>query len=150
MIGSDYVAAARVLGVGRAAAARLRHVLPNVAEPLLLTTTLAVGEALLALAGLSFLGLGVQPPDYDWGRMLNEGLGRIYVTPIVALGPAVAIILAALAFTLLGETLAKVAAGQRRPRWRRDARVGAAPSQPTGRRATARDRRTRTCSPSRA
>ena len=74
MIGSDYVAAARTLGVGRT---RLlpRHILPNVAEPLLITTTLAAGEALLALAGLSFLGLGVQPPDYDWGRMLNEGLG---------------------------------------------------------------------------
>jgi peptide/nickel transport system permease protein len=117
VIGSDYIAAARTIGVGRI---RLltRHVLPNVAEPLLLTTTLAVGEALLALAGLSFLGLGVQPPDYDWGRMLNEGLGRIYVTPIVAIGPAVAIILGALAFTLFGETLAKVAAGHPTSRWR--------------------------------
>ena len=118
VIDSDYVASARVLGVRRA---RLftRHVLPNVAEPLLLTSTLAVGEALLALAGLSFLGLGVQPPTYDWGRMLNEGIGRIYVTPIVAIGPAVAIVLAALVFTLLGETLAKGAAGQQTTaRWR--------------------------------
>ena len=133
VIGSDYVAAARVLGVGRTRLL-LRHVLPNVAEPLLLTTTLAVGEALLALAGLSFLGLAVQPPDYDWGRMLSEGLGSIFVTPVVALGPAVAIILAALAFTLLGETLAKVAAGQSTSRWRRE--PGEEPAvQPTGRRA---------------
>ncbi len=116
VIGADYIAAARTLGVRRA---RLltRHVLPNVAEPLLLTTTLAVGEALLALAGLSFLGLGVQPPGYDWGRMLSEGLGSIYVTPIVAIGPAIAIILAALMFTLLGETLAKGVAGHTVSRW---------------------------------
>ena len=66
--------------------------------------------------------------------MLSEGLGSIYVTPVVALGPAVAIILAALAFTLLGETLAKVAAGQSTSRWRRES--GEAPDvQPTGRRA---------------
>ena len=116
VIGADYVAAARTLGVRRV---RLltRHILPNVAEPLLLTTTLAVGEALLALAGLSFLGLGVQPPGYDWGRMLSEGIASIYVTPIVAIGPAVAIILAALMFTLLGETLAKGVAGHTTSRW---------------------------------
>ncbi len=112
--GSDYVAAARVLGVGRT---RLisRHVLPNIAEPLLLTVTISMGEALLALAGLSFLGLGVQPPDYDWGRMLNEGLSRIYVTPVVALAPAVAIVLAAVSFNLLGEALAKAAGGRAEP-----------------------------------
>jgi peptide/nickel transport system permease protein len=116
VIGADYIAAARTLGVRRV---RLltRHILPNVAEPLLLTTTLAVGEALLALAGLSFLGLGVQPPGYDWGRMLSEGIASIYVTPIVAIGPAVAIIFAALMFTLLGETLAKGVAGHTTSRW---------------------------------
>jgi oligopeptide/dipeptide ABC transporter ATP-binding protein len=78
---------------------------------------LSVGEALLALAGLSFLGLGIQPPGYDWGRLLNEGLDRIYVTPIVVLGPAVAIVLAAVTFNLLGEALAKGFAGQEGPRW---------------------------------
>jgi peptide/nickel transport system permease protein len=109
--GSDYVAAARVLGVGRTRLVS-RHVLPNIAEPLLLTITISMGEALLALAGLSFLGLGVQPPDYDWGRMLSEGLGRIYVTPVVALAPAVAIVIAAVSFNLLGEALAKAAGGR--------------------------------------
>jgi oligopeptide/dipeptide ABC transporter ATP-binding protein len=109
--GSDYIAAARVLGVGRLRLAG-RHVLPNVAEPLLLTLMLTIGDALLALAGLSFLGLGVQPPSYDWGGMLGEGLDRIYVTPIVVVGPAVAIVLAALAFNLLGEMLAKGARRQ--------------------------------------
>jgi peptide/nickel transport system ATP-binding protein/peptide/nickel transport system permease protein len=116
--GADYVAAARLLGVRRTRLLR-RHVLPNVAEPLLITATIAAGDALLALAGLSFLGLGVQPPQYDWGRMLNEGLSRIYVTPIVAVGPAVAITIGALTFTLFGEVLAKAAAGDGSRRWRR-------------------------------
>src|SRR6185503_3838160 len=128
VVGADYVAAARILGARRS---RLlgRHILPNVAEPLLLTSTLAIGEALLSLAGLSFLGLGVQPPGYDWGRMLSEGLSRIYVTPVVAIGPAVAIILAALVFTLLGETLAKGVAGQQTARW---GDVPAPPVAPAG------------------
>ena len=82
-----------------------------------------MGDALLALAGLSLLGLGVQPPSYDWGGMLTDGLGRIYVTPIVVVGPAVAIILAALGFNLLGETLAK-ASGE--ARWDAPAEAGGA------------------------
>jgi peptide/nickel transport system ATP-binding protein/peptide/nickel transport system permease protein len=127
--GSDYLAAARMLGVGRQRLLR-RHILPNVAEPLLITTTIAIGDALLALAGLSFLGLGVQPPQYDWGRMLNEGLDRIYVTPIVALAPAVAITLGALTFTLFGEVLAKAAAGDGVPRRRRSAATPVAEPRP--------------------
>jgi peptide/nickel transport system permease protein len=107
--GSDYIAAARVLGVGRLRLT-VKHVLPNVAEPLLLTLMLTIGDALLALAGLSFLGVGVQLPSYDWGGMLTDGLQRIFVTPIVVVGPAVAIIFAALGFNLLGETLARRAA----------------------------------------
>ena len=129
--GSDYLAAARLLGVGRVRLLR-RHILPNVAEPLLITTTIAIGDALLALAGLSFLGLGVQPPQYDWGRMLSEGLSRIYVTPIVALAPAVAITLGALTFTLFGEVLAKAAAGDSATRWRRSALPPAVEPQPNG------------------
>jgi oligopeptide/dipeptide ABC transporter ATP-binding protein len=116
--GSDYLAAARMLGVRRVRLLR-RHILPNVAEPLLITVTIAVGDSLLALAGLSFLGLGVQAPQYDWGRMLSEGLSRIYVTPVVALGPAIAITLGALSFVLFGEVLAKAAAGGGAPRWAR-------------------------------
>jgi oligopeptide/dipeptide ABC transporter ATP-binding protein len=116
--GSEYLAAARVLGVGRMRQLT-RHVLPNIAEPLLITSTIAIGDALLALAGLSFLGLGVQPPQYDWGRMLNEGLDRIYVTPVVALGPAVAITIGALTFALFGEVLAKAAGAGGARRWAR-------------------------------
>ncbi|MGW3075815.1 MULTISPECIES: dipeptide/oligopeptide/nickel ABC transporter permease/ATP-binding protein [unclassified Kitasatospora] len=103
--GTDHLAAARVLGLRRH---RLlwRHVLPNIAEPLLLATTTAAGTALVALAGLSFLGLGVQPPDYDWGQLLNQGLDRIYADPLPALAPGLAVLYAAVTFQLLGEVLA--------------------------------------------
>jgi peptide/nickel transport system permease protein len=100
--GSDYVAASRQLGV-RPVRLLARHVLPNVAEPLIVNTATAMGGTLLAFAGLSFLGFGVQPPSYDWGEMLNEGLSGIYLDPAAALGPGVAVVLAGVAFTLLGE-----------------------------------------------
>ncbi len=106
---SDYVAAARVLGVGRAAILR-RHVLPNIAEPVILTVTANLGYALLGLATLSLLGLGVQPPDYDWGRLLHDTLPRVYVDPEVVAGPALAVAVAGVGFTLLGESLARAAA----------------------------------------
>ncbi|WP_410564855.1 dipeptide/oligopeptide/nickel ABC transporter permease/ATP-binding protein [Amycolatopsis sp. cmx-4-61] len=105
--GRDFVAAARIAGVGRI---RLlaRHVLPNIGEPLVVNATIGAGSALLAFAGLSFLGIGVQAPDYDWGRLLREGLDGIYVNPAAALGPAAAVVLAGLAFNLVGETVAAV------------------------------------------
>ncbi|MFI7462202.1 dipeptide/oligopeptide/nickel ABC transporter permease/ATP-binding protein [Nonomuraea sp. NPDC049646] len=106
--GADYVAAARMLGVPRIRVLT-RHVLPNIAEPLILNLTQALGGALLGLAGMSFLGLGVQPPAFDWGRLLFDGFGRIYVTPEVALGPALAVALAGIGFNLLGDALAKAA-----------------------------------------
>ena len=102
----DFVAAARIVGIGRL---RLlgRHVLPNIGEPLVVNATIAAGGALLAFAGLSFLGLGVQPPSYDWGRLLQDGLTGIYIHPEGALAPGVAIVLAGLAFNLFGESVAK-------------------------------------------
>jgi peptide/nickel transport system permease protein len=125
--GLDYVAAARIAGVGRLRVL-FRHVLPNVAEPLVVNATVAAGNALLAFAGLSFLGLGVQLPDYDWGRLLNEGLGAIYLHPWAALAPGIAVVVAGLAFNLFGEAIAK-GVGQRVPaaRFRRRPRVAAEP-----------------------
>ncbi|MFJ7280915.1 dipeptide/oligopeptide/nickel ABC transporter permease/ATP-binding protein [Kitasatospora sp. NPDC098663] len=107
--GTDHLASARVLGLRRH---RLlwRHVLPNIAEPLLLSATTAAGTSLVALSGLSFLGLGVQPPGYDWGQLLNQGLDRIYAQPLPALAPGLAILYAAVTFQLLGEVLAGSAA----------------------------------------
>ncbi|MER5985142.1 dipeptide/oligopeptide/nickel ABC transporter permease/ATP-binding protein [Streptomyces sp. NPDC001787] len=112
--GSDYVAAARILGVGRFRLV-VRHLLPNIAEPSVLFATQAAGGILVAFSGLSFLGLGVQPPEYDWGRLLNEQLSRVYVNPVAALAPGAAVVLTGLMFGLVGEVLAQ-AGGRRAPR----------------------------------
>ncbi|MDY7088202.1 MAG: dipeptide/oligopeptide/nickel ABC transporter permease/ATP-binding protein [Actinomycetota bacterium] len=111
--GRDFIAAARVAGIGRVRIL-LRHVLPNIAEPLVVSATMALGAALLSFAGLSFLGLGVQAPGYDWGRLLGEGLAQIYVHPAGALAAGVAVVLAAMAFNLTGEAVAR-AIGLRSP-----------------------------------
>ena len=102
----DFVAAARIAGVSRLRVL-MRHVLPNIGEPLVVNATIGAGGALLAFAGLSFLGLGVQAPSYDWGRLLGEGLSSIYVHPAAALAPGVAVVIAGLAFNLFGEAVAK-------------------------------------------
>ncbi|MGC4943319.1 dipeptide/oligopeptide/nickel ABC transporter permease/ATP-binding protein [Kribbella sp. DT2] len=102
----DYVAAARIAGVSRFRIL-VRHILPNIAEPLVVNATIGAGGVLLAFAGLSFLGLGVQPPAYDWGRLMGESLNGIYVHPAAALAPGVAVVVAGLAFNLFGEAVAK-------------------------------------------
>ncbi|ORT58098.1 dipeptide/oligopeptide/nickel ABC transporter permease/ATP-binding protein [Streptomyces sp. CB03238] len=110
--GSDYIAAARMLRVPRHRILT-RHVLPNIAEPLILNTAQAMGGALLGLSAMSFLGMGVQAPSYDWGRLLNEAFGHVYVTPSVVVAPALAVSLSGLGFMLLGDTFAKAAAHTR-------------------------------------
>ncbi|MFI8436084.1 dipeptide/oligopeptide/nickel ABC transporter permease/ATP-binding protein [Streptomyces sp. NPDC079020] len=117
--GSDYVSAARILGVGRFRLV-VRHLLPNIAEPSVLFAAQAAGGILVAFSGLSFLGLGVQPPEYDWGRLLNEQLSRVYVNPVAALAPGAAVVLTGLMFGLAGEVLAQ-AGGRRAPRARETA-----------------------------
>jgi len=102
----DFVAAAQVAGVSRLRILG-RHVLPNISEPLVVNATIGAGGALLSFAGLSFLGLGVQQPAYDWGRLLYDGIGAIYVNPAAALTPGAAVLLAGLAFNLFGESVAK-------------------------------------------
>ena len=102
----DYVHAARMLGSGPLRTAR-RHVLPNVLPPLLVNTAAHASVTLLSFAALSFLGLGVQAPEYDWGRLLNEGARRIYVDPMAAIGPGLAIVLTGVLLALLGELLSE-------------------------------------------
>lgn len=102
----DYVAAARLAGRGRAAIG-WAHVLPAVAAPLLVQATIQVALALLAEAGLSYLGLGVQPPVPSWGRMLADAQTLLGVAPRLALVPGIAIALAVLGFTLAGDGLAE-------------------------------------------
>ncbi|MGI5490164.1 dipeptide/oligopeptide/nickel ABC transporter permease/ATP-binding protein [Microtetraspora malaysiensis] len=105
--GRDFVAAARVAGVGRLRIL-LRHIVPNIGEQLIINAMIGAASTLVAFAGLSFLGIGVQPPQYDWGRILNEGLLAIYVNPVAALAPAATVVIAALAFNLFGEAAAHV------------------------------------------
>ncbi|WP_329382232.1 dipeptide/oligopeptide/nickel ABC transporter permease/ATP-binding protein [Streptomyces sp. NBC_01716] len=105
--GRDFVAAARVLGVSPARV-MFRHIFPNIRDTIIVNASTGAGTALVAATGLSFLGLGVQAPEYDWGRMLNESLGAIYVNPAASLGVAVAITVTGVTFALLGETLTRV------------------------------------------
>lgn len=115
--GRDFVSTARLLGVSPLRLLR-RHILPNIAEPLLVLVSVAFTASLKALSGLSFLGLG---SDFDWGRLLFSGLEGIYVNPAPALGPAAAIVLAGLAGGLIGDGLAAAAnpAAQERPHGQR-------------------------------
>jgi oligopeptide/dipeptide ABC transporter ATP-binding protein len=125
--GADHIAAARLLGVS-ALRILVRHILPAVAGPLLVTIVIGISGALLVLSGLSFLGLGVQPPSYDWGVLLSQGLNRIYVSPVTSLAPAAAIVATGLMLAIIGEALA-ILTGARAPRrcsFSSEARSGAA------------------------
>jgi peptide/nickel transport system permease protein len=104
--GRDFVSAARVVGVGPRRVV-LRYLLPNIGETLALTTTISISSSILAVSSLSFLGLGIQPPEYDWGRMLTEGVNSFYATPLAAIAPATVIAISALAFGFVGEALAR-------------------------------------------
>jgi len=103
---ADYVHVSRMLGGSRLRTA-VRHVLPNIAPPVLVNTAVHASVTLLSFAALSFLGLGVQPPEYDWGRLLNEGSERIYVSPMAAIGPGIVIVFTGVVFSLLGEVLSE-------------------------------------------
>ncbi|WP_432515098.1 ABC transporter permease, partial [Kineococcus sp. SYSU DK001] len=103
---ADYVHAARMLGASPWRRAT-RHVLPNITPPMLVNTAAHASVTLLSFAALSFLGLGVQAPEYDWGRLLNEGAKRIYVAPMAAIGPGIAIVTTGVVFALLGELLSE-------------------------------------------
>jgi oligopeptide/dipeptide ABC transporter ATP-binding protein len=105
--GRDFVQSALALGV-RPWRVVLRHVLPNIGDTLAVASATALGIAIVSIASLSFLGLGVNPPLVDWGRMLVEGAQSIYLTPAAALGPAAAIALAGMAFGFSGESIATV------------------------------------------
>jgi peptide/nickel transport system permease protein len=99
-----FIEASRSVGVGPWRMIR-RHVLPNVASPLIVQTALSFGYALLAEAGLSFLGLGVQPPNASWGVMLQEAYQFVLSDPWATIVPGVAIALTVLSFNFVGDGL---------------------------------------------
>lgn len=99
-----YIEAAYVVG-GKQRHIILRHVLPNILAPLIVLATLSLSLAILAEAGLSFLGLGTQPPDPAWGLMLSQGRKFMELSPGLAIFPGLAIMVTVLAFNFLGDGL---------------------------------------------
>lgn len=83
----------------------IRHILPNIAGPLLVTAVLDIGTMMMELAGLSFLGLGVKPPMAEWGSMINDGRSMLQISPWMVLAPGVAIFVTVMIFNLLGDTV---------------------------------------------
>ncbi|MGW0547571.1 dipeptide/oligopeptide/nickel ABC transporter permease/ATP-binding protein [Streptomyces altiplanensis] len=101
----DFVAQARLMGVPPYRVL-VRHLLPNISGPLLVLLSVAFANVLVALSGLSFLGVGVQAPDYDWGALLNSGLESLYTNPAEAIGPALAITVTGVLAGFVGDGLA--------------------------------------------
>jgi peptide/nickel transport system permease protein len=89
-----------------------RHALPNALGPAIVATTLGVGNAILLESGLSFLGLGIQPPQASWGNMIAGGRELIVAAPWVAIAPGITLVITVLACTLLGDALRDRLAGE--------------------------------------
>jgi peptide/nickel transport system permease protein len=100
----EYVLAARAAGKG-GWRITIDHVLPNIAGQLIVQATIAFATAILAEAALSYLGLGTQPPQPSWGRMLNEAQTQMFQAPLLAVYPGLAIVLSVLGLNLLGDGL---------------------------------------------
>ncbi len=100
----DYTLAARAAGKSKWAIT-WEHVLPNIASVLIVQATVQFAIAILAEAALSYLGLGTQPPQPSWGRMLNEAQSQMFQAPMLAVYPGVAIALAVLGLNLMGDGL---------------------------------------------
>lgn len=110
----EFVLAARALGAyDRRIMAR--HVVPNLAGPVVVLATLDMGRVILSISGLNFLGLGAQPPMPEWGAMLNDGLPYLQIAPLLMIYPGLAIALTALGFNLLGDGLRDLLDPQKSP-----------------------------------
>ena len=102
--GEPYLAAARLSGCSTAQLI-FRHILPNIAGPLLVTAMLDIGTMMMELAGLSFLGLGAQPPVAEWGSMMSDNRSLLQTAPWTIIAPGIAIFAAVMIFNLLGDTI---------------------------------------------
>lgn len=118
----DYVTTARLLGVP---GVRIigRHVLPNIAEPMLILVASGFAVHLIELSGVSFVGLGVQSPDYDYGKLLVDALPAIYTRPYEVFGPALMIVITILSVMLIGDGLAASADPRSAARTRKRVRL---------------------------
>ena len=100
----EYIVAAAVVG-----ASRLRilaqHIAPNISNPLIVAASLSSSTSILALAALGFIGIGPQPPDPDWGSMINTASGALSQAPWLSFGPGLAIFLTVFSFSMFGDAL---------------------------------------------
>jgi ABC-type dipeptide/oligopeptide/nickel transport system permease subunit len=101
---NDYVLAGRSMGSGNWRL-MLRHILPNAFPPLIVLITMQIGAAILAEAGLSYLGIGITPPDPSWGAMVNNGFKYLLTDPLLSFIPGIAIMLVVFAFSMVGDGL---------------------------------------------
>jgi len=104
---NDYVLAARLIGCN-STRIMLRHILPNCMAPLIVMMTMALGGAILAEAGLSFLGMGINPPTATWGGMVSLGYKYVLIAPILSLIPGITIMLLVFGFNMVGDGLRDV------------------------------------------
>jgi ABC-type dipeptide/oligopeptide/nickel transport system permease subunit len=103
----DYVAASRTFG-GRDFSILRRHILPNIVGPLIVMATLSIAGAIREEAGLSFLGLGIQPPSPSWGNLIRDGVNVILEAPSLALIPGLCLTVSVLAFNIVGDAVRDV------------------------------------------
>ena len=101
---ADYIRRARLMGVGRARILFV-HILPNILPVLRVSVTIGLNNAILAESGMSYLGIGVKPPDASLGKMLSDAQGYLQSAPWYALAPGLMIVWIVLGFSLLGEGL---------------------------------------------
>jgi peptide/nickel transport system permease protein len=101
---NDYVLAQRSMGSGDIRT-MLRHILPNAFPPLIVLLTMQLGNLILAEAGLSFLGIGIEPPGAAWGAMVNDGYKYLRQNPVLSFAPGLAIMLVVFAFNMVGDGL---------------------------------------------
>lgn len=104
----EYVEAARSLGASDTRIL-LRHILPNIAQPVIVQSAIGMATAVLAEATLSFLGLGVPPPAASWGSMLNDARAHLFDAPYMAAFPAAAVVVAVLTLSFLGDIMQEIA-----------------------------------------
>src|SRR5581483_3185508 len=100
----EYVEAARALGAGDLRVI-VRHILPNIVQPVIVQAAIGMAGAILAEATMTFLGLGVPPPTPSWGSMLNDGRAHLFDAPHLVLFPALTVMLAVLSFNFIGDAL---------------------------------------------
>jgi ABC-type dipeptide/oligopeptide/nickel transport system permease subunit len=101
---NDYVTASRAMGASNMLI-MFRHVFPNCLPPMIVLITMQLGSAILAEAGLSFLGIGIAPPGASWGSMVNDGYKYLLDSPILSFAPGIAIMLIVFAFNMIGDGL---------------------------------------------